>query len=657
MKRIILLCLITLTVIVLQAIDFVEGPHTKVPDPNLPRLSTASWHHNIDDQHWYGTNMWAVRFQFSNIMSITDTILFTPTIAHIYLPSITDSARVTLYSDQDGFPDEELANGIVYDMQGWTDITLNPIDLIQYPITRSVLWLVVGIPTTANGPYIAAENTGGQNSYYWNNTPGINPYFQSMSSLGYSSEFLFSLIGTYSYPNHSHEMELQSFELVGNHVTGSNLIPLFTIKNASDSTIVNAKLFLQRTTAFTENIVIDSVRIPLLQPQQTLVVDESNSSTYFAHVALSRSPSQYSFTATLDSGYDESMDYLSNNSISVDFDTFNAAPTRTLEENFFHNNFGTSLLINGAEAHFGDSRDVIINYYPNASDSLFNEDANLRYLYYDSIGYPEIAVDGIYRIHGFQAISDSVKIENAIIDANNDKTFLVEERIGEPYYEGDNIAVELEISNPFSYVFTPYLARCRLSLAIVETILDNHDIPANIFLGFVAIDDSLPSMLSYGVSHSKIYTFRSSDVNLLSTPNTSIRNCSLVYFIQNRDDNRVYLCGKRSLVNLPISNDDEEAANIVSPSIFPNPCFMNKSLRIRIPANQKIKEYRTEIYNIRGQLVYSFPKGEREKSDLSWNLKDKNGANVSSGIYFIKIEGTNANQQKLHYAKKFVLVN
>jgi hypothetical protein len=657
MKRTYILLLMLSTFIILNAINFIEGPHKQVLKKNNTRTTTIAWHHGIDDQHWYGTNQWAVRFQYNAILGTADSVYFTPSIARIYLPELTPSIHVLLCADEANFPSSSiiLANGSAVNVQGLTDITLLPVNTSLYPLGRKVAWLVVTMPTAATGPYVAAENTGGQNSYFWNDTPGIDPYYQSMASLGYSSEFLFSLVGEYTYFDHSYELELQSFKLAGNPAPDSILTPIFTIRNASSNTISKAKLLFQLTSAFSGASVVDSVNLPILLPNAVLTVNASESDI-IRRITLLSDPCQYSYIATLQSGYADTLDYAINNTISGSFDTFNTSMQKFLIENFLHNSLSVHMLINNEEENISGSHGEIINYYPETSDLLYNSDAYSRYLYYRNIGYPEIIMNGTHRIHGFLNDFENQYIAHADSLSQKDKTFIRELQIQQPYIDNNRVNFELTFENADTYIFDDYLARCRLYIALVETISASFNYPDNIFVGFFATDDSLAIQLPFGQSRSKMYSMSVAELDTLNLNNTSIRNCSLVYFLQNLDDKRIYITGNRTFGHIsPI--DDQETAGIQKPAVFPNPCFIGNSVHITVPKNRNCTDYQTQVYNIRGQLVYSFPKTKDVTNEFVWDLKDATNKLVTSGVYLIRIEGMKNNKSVYQSTKKIVLVN
>ena len=52
------------------------------------------------------------------------------------------------------------------------------------------------------------------------------------------------------------------------------------------------------------------------------------------------------------------------------------------------------------------------------------------------------------------------------------------------------------------------------------------------------------------------------------------------------------------------------------------------------------------IYNIKGQLIYTFNHLQAGKNNVFWNGKDRNNKSVVSGIYFYKLEGQTSSKLK-----------
>ncbi len=94
-------------------------------------------------------------------------------------------------------------------------------------------------------------------------------------------------------------------------------------------------------------------------------------------------------------------------------------------------------------------------------------------------------------------------------------------------------------------------------------------------------------------------------------------------------------------VALETSGDQETDAAIpttisLSPN-FPNPFNAETTILYGLPADSKVK---LEIYNIRGQLVRTLVDGVKTagRKRLKWFGRDNGGIDVSSGVYFMRLE-------------------
>ena len=82
-------------------------------------------------------------------------------------------------------------------------------------------------------------------------------------------------------------------------------------------------------------------------------------------------------------------------------------------------------------------------------------------------------------------------------------------------------------------------------------------------------------------------------------------------------------------------------------SNYPNPFLISNSNRnsgttisFELPKESNVE---ISIFNIKGQLVTNLKKGimEKGKHNIVWNGKNETGNNVTSGVFFYKIETKN----------------
>ncbi|KAA3601596.1 MAG: T9SS C-terminal target domain-containing protein [Calditrichaeota bacterium] len=77
---------------------------------------------------------------------------------------------------------------------------------------------------------------------------------------------------------------------------------------------------------------------------------------------------------------------------------------------------------------------------------------------------------------------------------------------------------------------------------------------------------------------------------------------------------------------------------------YPNPFNPETTIQFRIPKTEKVK---LEIFNLIGQKIKILASGNefvKGTHSLKWNGTDENGNQVSSGVYFYKLQTENFNQ-------------
>jgi flagellar hook assembly protein FlgD len=78
---------------------------------------------------------------------------------------------------------------------------------------------------------------------------------------------------------------------------------------------------------------------------------------------------------------------------------------------------------------------------------------------------------------------------------------------------------------------------------------------------------------------------------------------------------------------------------------YPNPFNPTTNIEFTLPTAQQVQ---LTVYNLKGQKIRTlvdeiYPAG---KNTVVWNGKDKAGREVSSGVYFYKLETAHANITK-----------
>ncbi len=86
---------------------------------------------------------------------------------------------------------------------------------------------------------------------------------------------------------------------------------------------------------------------------------------------------------------------------------------------------------------------------------------------------------------------------------------------------------------------------------------------------------------------------------------------------------------------LPVSNTDEYLGADDVVSIYPNP--FRDSATIAISTKEANSNYQVNVYNLKGECVYSCAGVANGKLNLTWNGCDNNKQRVASGLYIIKV--------------------
>ncbi|MCB5257933.1 MAG: hypothetical protein LHW47_02150, partial [Candidatus Cloacimonetes bacterium] len=140
--------LITITVLLFVsfsfALDFVPGSGSQVISEDCKEYSFG-YHQETDDYHFYGSDKWAVFFDFASVYPAAEISQFITSKALIYLPQTGDSIRVELFSNEFNHPGTLLTWNKVPVSSNWIEVTF------PQTVQESSLWLVVTYSTSFTG--------------------------------------------------------------------------------------------------------------------------------------------------------------------------------------------------------------------------------------------------------------------------------------------------------------------------------------------------------------------------------------------------------------------------------------------------------------------------------------------------------------------------
>ncbi len=635
MKKILIIGFICIFA-VLGAIDFVPGTGKSVQE-NL-RDTEVYYHTNTDDQHWYGSDSWAVLFDFNNYFPSIDSLYFEATGALVYIPNENSANDLTIKLHENDYnqPGYLVLSETISPVSGWNEISFTD-------APRDTVWLVIDYETNATNQFISASSNDGTHSYYWDPNFGPNGFYRNMAETGFASEFLFSLKGQFLIDGI--DIELVDFELINNPDIPENYYPIFTVKNNSEQTVDNAYLLLEIGSPV--YAIEDSISLSSLPQNEEVTFDFYGNDEYL--YTLLTNPSQYSVNADLNCEDDV---FAPNNQISYDFDTFTIRLDKILVENFVQLND-----INCENIWFDeqivldlDSCEVI-NYFPEIPDiPFYHPDSYDRFNDYNLFGLPTTIIYGEKKILGYNQNSFTDTLTSYYLNIlDNYKTFISLENVSggfNPETHDANVCISLR--NEQASIFQNYLDNCKMYVALTENNLETRaDIFGSVLLDVIAEISDL--QLNNSQTQTDTIWFNLDDIEPISGNSD---NCKVIFWVQNEDTKQVDFINSISIQDFGVLdvNPQEIPEVPVVINIYPNPFSADRNLNINIRSEKLINSTKIEIYNIKGQLVKTIlQEGNFLESNLIWNGKDFSQNKVASGIYFMKMELNNPGKTKKYF--------
>jgi len=117
-----------------------------------------------------------------------------------------------------------------------------------------------------------------------------------------------------------------------------------------------------------------------------------------------------------------------------------------------------------------------------------------------------------------------------------------------------------------------------------------------------------------------------------------------IAIIQGFSDGKMVQAERVGLGTTSFTNNEVNQSEI-SISNYPNPFNPETTISYQLTDSNSAKA-KIDIYNIKGELVKSFPELKAQEGSVTWNGKDQAGVAVSSGIYFSKLEVGSAYSMK-----------
>ncbi|MFO7659729.1 MAG: T9SS type A sorting domain-containing protein [Candidatus Cloacimonadaceae bacterium] len=640
-KALIMTALLITAVLPLLCIDFVPGSGADISAGfNQDRERAFFYHQNTDDQHWYGTGKWAVRFDFAAVYPTYTVSDFVINKVRVYFPMIPTSAvpvSIEIFSDSGNAPGALLSSVTADITSHWMEFTL------PQTVTTELAWVVVNCATAANGPYMSASVGGGAYSYYWNtNTP--THYFQNMQTAGYSSELLISVVGRFELSDV--DLELSAFDLKPDLIPGRTVTPEFTIFNNSSVAVLLPHITLSVTSPNPDFSVQDTIAIyQTLPPYSELTILYDNPEMLPYEIQLPDFSTQLKVRAVLKSEHDLA-DTLFNNTITKYYSCYNDSLPVRLVENFVQYNAAQNLL--QTQDNIIPADVFVLNYFPLVADAFYSAGAVQRFNWYGFLGYPITVTGGDDRITGFLLNNYADRFQAAVDEVGEQKTFLQQDnataKLVSPY---NTLQLRLSLRNPQSYVYTggadpsPVL-QSRFFAALCRKV-SFYDAERLVFNRWGAFADTIGTAIALEQSWIKQFSINISDIGVDSL----LANYELFYWIQHNTSKQI-IYANRIDMNSVVSNDDETVPQVpFSLVLAPNPLALGTDLQIKLPAQSKAKITNLSIYNLKGQLLQQnkpLLRNDEYFVDMQ-QLK-------SAGIYLIRFDLTDKNNITKTVTKK-----
>ncbi len=616
-----------------HALDALPGSGLKVW-PAEDREYSFAYHNGSDDYHFYGANIWAVRFNFAEIYPETYASEFAVDKALLWLPQTGDSVRVELFTDSYGGPGASLAWAKV-------PVSANQVEIpFANPVQGDSLWLVVTYNTNFANRYVAASAGGGSRSYYWN-TNSINPYFQSLATAGFNAELLFGLAGNFVL--NTFDLELVDFDLVGDLQPRQLTGPSFTVYNHSDGAVSDASVVITVNSPANTFVRTDTVVVTEPIPPHSEFVFNSQSPGFSDHqFSLPDQPMQLKVRAvsraladTLASG--NNLISLNRFSLAEDYPVW-------LAENFLRT--GSSVQITATQDPYAFPDIHILNYFPILSDSLANVPAQIRFNWYNFNTLPRTVVNGDLRLNGFSP-AYAAQYEQHCLAAQDLRTFVSASNCRFEYIaQNDLLSAELTLANANTLLYTAateynLINATRLSVGLFKKVFFD-GAERYVIDRWITHGSSLNGPLGAGEEIALNFNLSLSNLSLAELA----QNYRLYYWLQLAGGGRILYSDYSDFTDVVSAQEDFQPVPALR--VSPNPLRGDGILRISLDKGQPLGPL--QIYNLRGQKLLDL-KGSQSELTLAGSEFP------ASGIYLLRVQiplpqgGTTTVNKKINIIK------
>lgn len=636
------LSLIFLMVIVSAciAIDYIPGTGLSTVDAEIcDREYHFYYHNNSDDMHWYGTDRWAVKYDFRSVYpAAIDSVIFVIEKVKAYFPVLGAEVTIGLFSGTENQPSSTVPLREVTATVNQHEMEITLPDTLH----ASFVWMIVEYQTGIAGPYISASNGGGSNSYFYNTNAPV-PYYQNMFTAGYDCEFNFGVIGEFILANETGgtqeeviDLELRTADLYGELTPSGRVYPTFTIYNHSDQAVQDAfvsfSLRSPRANVIPPSVLIDSLYISVsLPPRSVFVFDENLQQMWELPINLPDYATQLRMRVSIIRN-DSELDYPndSNNVLVKHKELFIHPVPLSLVETFSRSE--TMAAIYRQQALVDSTYIKRLWYFPVLTDPYSNIAAASRFNWYGYSNLPFTSVGGDNYIFGF---SDPTfyrqRYSELITQLHNKKSFVSSSACGLQYIsQSQNLRARTSITNDTTQVYISAgdeyyrVTDARLYVALFKNVTLS-DSTYLIFDRWITYMQALPSLLIPGTSVEVVNDVSISDINIDNLG----ADYTVIYWLQHPLTKEILYAAQQQTT----TDISDEYIPTTQFRISPNPLHQHDKLKISVEAKQPIRIAEVSVYNIRGQQILkrSFDLKQSSEPILELHKADF----PSSGIYII----------------------
>ena len=577
---------------------------------------SADYHSSADDYHFYGSNQWAVRFNFADFYPNIANCSFNIRKARLYFPNIAVPVyvNVALYEDAVNSPGTLITQKDSLLTTNWTDFEFTSLN------TRTVVWLVV-TDSTNIANWVSASEGSGTHSYFMNNAP--IPYWQKFSSAGFTAELLAGLVGSFNLGDNP-DLELLSFDFSGLLLPRQSVSPAVSIYNHSADTASDVAIDIHISAPDSTLYQPVSLNFPLDLP---ILSQDSLFFEFPQQIALPETPMQISVTATLQSSFTETDSTLSNNTITKIYNVFNNDAGIHIVENFIRS--GTL----GSLPTLPDTLTYKhLVYYPNFSDPGSNAGSLARFDWYKLLSLPTTVIGGSKKIRRQPSPSEFLE---GCLNTVSRKSFISSstDTLDTFGQTSGNLRLQVKLHNTSTVLYLDGTNPATNS-GFFAGLFQREDISPNehcyVLQRWIAHAAAIDSTLNVGTSITRTYSFNTSGLD-------SSNNYVIIYWLQDKTEGQIYYANSVNLPVLPTSGPEpQEPLPAALLSFYPNPVRSGGALQLK---NNAI-ESRVTIYNLRGQKIWSQDK-------LAGDILLPASIFPASGIYFVRSEAlVNGNKSK-----------